>query len=291
MPMLQTQINVVAAPASASPELSDRPRRRTFTAQDKLRILAATDRAAETGGIGAVLRREGLCSSTLSDWRRQRDAGAYGALVPGKRGPKLAEPNPFAIELAMSRRDNARLTQRLARAEAITDIQKKSRRCWASRWRPATACLDRRRRGARAGRWHDRRGLRRARGFACHSATKARPAGRSAGDLPSKAPIGPGADRSATAGGVGSAARATLRRPRSGLMQRQAVSALRRPPRFTPRCSMRAPIAVRSAPCSGSSTTTAKFANAANSCAIRFIKSRNFWRNAQMRFGPGTSPN
>src|SRR5690349_3670776 len=79
---------VVAAPASASPELSDRPRRRTFTARDKLRILAATDRAAETGRIGAILRREGLYSSTLSEWRRQRDAGALGALVPARRGPK-----------------------------------------------------------------------------------------------------------------------------------------------------------------------------------------------------------
>ena len=71
-----------APPASASPELSSRPRRRTFTARDKLRILAATDRAAETGGIGAILRREGIYSSTLCDWRRQRDAGASGALTP-----------------------------------------------------------------------------------------------------------------------------------------------------------------------------------------------------------------
>jgi len=51
---------VVAAPASASPELSNRPRRRTFTAADKPRILAAPDRALETGGAGAVLRREGV---------------------------------------------------------------------------------------------------------------------------------------------------------------------------------------------------------------------------------------
>jgi hypothetical protein len=65
---------VVAAPAAASPELSDRPRRRTFTAQDKLRILAETDRAAETGGIGTILRREGIYSSALTDWRRQRGA-------------------------------------------------------------------------------------------------------------------------------------------------------------------------------------------------------------------------
>ena len=66
--------------------------RRTFTAQDKLRILAETDRAAEKGGVGAILRREGIYSSTLTDWRRLRDAGTVGALVPAKRGPKTAEP-------------------------------------------------------------------------------------------------------------------------------------------------------------------------------------------------------
>jgi len=119
------RLTVVAAPASVSPELSDRPRRRTFTAKDKLRILAAVDAAAGTGGIGAILRREGIYSSTLCDWRRQRDAGAFNALTPGKRGPKAAEANPLATELALSRKDNARLTQRLARAEAIIDIQKK----------------------------------------------------------------------------------------------------------------------------------------------------------------------
>src|SRR5271169_2568809 len=70
---------VVTAPASPSPELSERPRRRTFTAQDKLRILAETDRATATGGIGAILRREGLYSSALTEWRRQRDAGTFTA--------------------------------------------------------------------------------------------------------------------------------------------------------------------------------------------------------------------
>ena len=78
MPMQQTPIDgerdaaasggggptVVAAPVSPSPELSDRPRRRTFTAQDKLRILAETDRATETGGIGAILRRDGECQGS-----------------------------------------------------------------------------------------------------------------------------------------------------------------------------------------------------------------------------------
>ena len=69
-----------AATTSASPELSDRPRRRTFTARDKMRILAETDRVAETGGIGAILRREGVYSSSLTN-ALQRDAGAFGALA------------------------------------------------------------------------------------------------------------------------------------------------------------------------------------------------------------------
>jgi len=111
--------------ASASPELSGRPRRRTFTAQDKLRILADTDRAAKTGGIGAILRREGLYSSALTEWRKQRDAGAFGALVPGKRGPKTGAANPLSAEVASLQRDNAHLTLRLTRAEAIIEIQKK----------------------------------------------------------------------------------------------------------------------------------------------------------------------
>ena len=124
---------VVTAPASPSPELSDRPRRRTFTAQDKLRILAETDRATAPGGIGAILRREGLYSSALTDWRRQRDAGAFTALVTGKRGPKATDPSPLSAEVTALQSDNARLALRLTRAEAVIDIQKKLRRCWASR--------------------------------------------------------------------------------------------------------------------------------------------------------------
>ena len=72
-----------------------------------------------------VYKRQGLYSSTLSEWRRQRDAGAFSALVPGKRGPRTAEPNPLSAEVAALQRNNARLTQRLARAEAVIDIQKK----------------------------------------------------------------------------------------------------------------------------------------------------------------------
>src|SRR5664280_261341 len=101
----------VPAPAAAAPELSDRPRRRTFTVQTKLRVLAETDAAADVGGIGAILRREGLYSSILTDWRRLRDSGALGALTPAKRGPKRAVLNP--------------LTAELEQAEAIIEVQKK----------------------------------------------------------------------------------------------------------------------------------------------------------------------
>jgi len=125
----------VAAPASASPELTARPHRHIFTAQDKLRILADTDRAADTGGIAAILRREGLYSSALTDWRRQRDAGVFGALTPARRGPKVAEPNPLTTEVAALQKDNARLTLRLARAEAIIGIQKNELGPDARLWR------------------------------------------------------------------------------------------------------------------------------------------------------------
>jgi hypothetical protein len=61
----------------------------------------------------------------LCDWRRQRDAGAFGALTPARRGPKVAGPNPLAAEVALLQKNNAHLTRRLARADAIIAVQKK----------------------------------------------------------------------------------------------------------------------------------------------------------------------
>jgi transposase-like protein len=116
---------VVSAPHAPSPELSDRPQRRRFTVQEKLRILAATDRAAGSGEIGAILRREALYSSTLADWRRQRETGTLQALTPAKRGPMAAAVKPLTARLADLERENARLARQLARAEAIIDLQKK----------------------------------------------------------------------------------------------------------------------------------------------------------------------
>ena len=115
---------VVPPPSASSPELCDRARRRTFTVAYKLGILRQVEEAGP-GGIGAILRREGLYSSLLTDWRRQRDAGACEALKAVKRGPKVAEPNPLAAEHARLQRDCKSLTLRLQRAEAIIDIQKK----------------------------------------------------------------------------------------------------------------------------------------------------------------------
>jgi len=119
MPMLDTEAHAA--------EFSARPVRRTFTAKDKMRILSLADQAA---GTGEILRREGIYSSTLCDWRRQRDAGAYDALTPARRGPKAAEVNPLAAEVALLQRNNADLTRRPVRAETIIDVQKKWRPCW-----------------------------------------------------------------------------------------------------------------------------------------------------------------
>lgn len=116
---------VVAAPAAPVAELTRTPKRRSFTATYKLRILAETDRAADAGGISAILRREGLYSSALTDWRRARAAGTLGALQPRPRGPQKSPVNPLQADLAKANRENAALRRRLEQAEAIIAIQKK----------------------------------------------------------------------------------------------------------------------------------------------------------------------
>lgn len=117
--------SVVPAPTAADPEAADRPRRRTFTAAEKMRILKEADQAVGSGAVGALLRRHGLYSSALSEWRRQRDAGTLGALTPARRGPKVPLANPLSAELTAARRDIAQLRHRLQRAEAIIEVQKK----------------------------------------------------------------------------------------------------------------------------------------------------------------------
>jgi len=107
------------------PEVVPDARRRSFTAEYKLRILAqADDAAAEPGGIGALLRREGLYSSHLSTWRRERQAGILKGLTPLKRGPK-SKRNPQEEEMQKLRRENQRLTEELRKAAIVIDVQKK----------------------------------------------------------------------------------------------------------------------------------------------------------------------
>jgi len=108
-----------------NPEVSSRPVRRRFTAAYKLRILEEADRCSQPGQIGALLRREGLYSSHLVVWRRQRREGTLSALATAKRGPKPEPRNLLASENEKLRRENERLLKRLKQAETIIEFQKK----------------------------------------------------------------------------------------------------------------------------------------------------------------------
>lgn len=110
--------------ARPDPEVVAQAKRRRFTAEYKQQILSAADQAKGTGVIGALLRREGLYSSLLATWRRERDAGVLQALTPQKRGPK-SKRDPLAEENLRLRRETERLIEELRKAEIVIDIQKK----------------------------------------------------------------------------------------------------------------------------------------------------------------------
>src|SRR3954467_8075163 len=112
-----------ALPDPEVPERVERARRRQFTVGYKLRILSEADAARTTGEIGGLLRREGLYSSHLAAWRRQREEGILNALSPRRRGRPTSSPEQR--ELARLRQENERLGQRLVGAEAVIDVQKK----------------------------------------------------------------------------------------------------------------------------------------------------------------------
>jgi transposase-like protein len=102
-----------------------RAKRRIFTGEYKQRVLAQADKAKEeSGGIGALLRREGLYSSHLVTWRHERAAGILHALTPQKRGPK-SKRTPLDEENQKLRRENQHLNEELRKAEIVIDIQKK----------------------------------------------------------------------------------------------------------------------------------------------------------------------
>ena len=104
------------------PEVSLKAKRRTFSAEYKLRILDQAAACRTPGERGALLRREGLYSSHLTHWRRELREGALNGLTPKKRGPKS---DPLAVENEKLRREVARLQTRLERAETIIEVQKK----------------------------------------------------------------------------------------------------------------------------------------------------------------------
>ena len=123
---------IKAAPAGASvlpkpdPEVcsESKPRRR-FTAAYKLRILQQADSCSEPGQIGALLRKEGIYSSNLTTWRKQREKGILDSLTPKKRGRKEMEKNPLSETVARLQKDNQRLMEKLNKAQAIIEVQKK----------------------------------------------------------------------------------------------------------------------------------------------------------------------
>ena len=106
-------------------EVVAKAKRRRFSAKEKLRILDEADACAKTGQQGALLRREGLYSSHLSEWRRARERGELDALTPKKRGRKAVAPNPLEKENAELKRALEKSEVRARKAEALVELQKK----------------------------------------------------------------------------------------------------------------------------------------------------------------------
>lgn len=115
------------APKSArpDPEVLPQAKRRRYSAKYKLDILNRTDALADTGRVGALLRREGLYYTHLTTWRRQREEGTLTGLAPKKRGPKPDPDRELRRRNIQLEKENRRLADRLEKAELIIDVQKK----------------------------------------------------------------------------------------------------------------------------------------------------------------------
>ena len=117
-----------AAPVArcdASAEVVPHARRRQFSNADKRRILDAADRCTRPGEIGALMRREGVYSSSLSTWRRQREVADLAALAPNKRGPKIPANRAETLQIAQLSRERDGLRRELDKAMLVIDVQKK----------------------------------------------------------------------------------------------------------------------------------------------------------------------
>ena len=114
MPLSTSEVEVMA-----------KPTRRRYSAEYKLRILREADASTRRGEIGALLRREGLYSSNLTAWRKQREKRELEGLGQKRRGPLPKEKNPLADKVKALERETARLRARAERAEGLVELQKK----------------------------------------------------------------------------------------------------------------------------------------------------------------------
>lgn len=106
-------------------EVVARAQRRRFSTADKRRILNAADHCTKPGEIGALMRREGVYSSSLSTWRRQREAAELAAVAPQKRGPKIDPARAQTLHIAQLTRERDSLRDQLVKARLVIDVQKK----------------------------------------------------------------------------------------------------------------------------------------------------------------------
>ena len=109
----------------ADSEVVAHARRRQFSNADKRRILEACDRCPRPGEVGALMRHEGVYSSSLSTWRRQREAGDLAALAPQKRGPKIPANRAETLQIAQLTRERDGLKRELDKAMLVIEVQKK----------------------------------------------------------------------------------------------------------------------------------------------------------------------
>lgn len=115
---------VQPVPAVPPTEVPPKAKRRSFSVQDRLRILAAADACSNRGDLGALLRKEGIYSSLLSTWRKQRKNGLLSSVSPAKRGPAPTS-SPDAALIAELKAQLANALSRAERAESLVELQKK----------------------------------------------------------------------------------------------------------------------------------------------------------------------
>ncbi len=135
--MSEARMAVPFVASSPDPEVPEKAQRRKFSAEDKKRILEDVDRATGHGGIGAVLRREGIYSSTLHAWRKERDAAVHKAFSQ-KRGPQ-SRRNPLVGENEKLRRQNQRLQESWRKPTSSSTFKKKWPSCWVVRFQRSPA--------------------------------------------------------------------------------------------------------------------------------------------------------